>query len=79
MDLPKAIEFLKKHFDVVTIHNDEISYVKLEFLCVFHPIWVFFSGGGGASKGAGGNLLMQSSSPGSSKMQIVFFYSDHPE
>ena len=69
-----------KFFDILTIHDDEISYLKhvLDLLCVcFHPIWVFFGMGGGGARGVGHNLLMQSSNSGSSKMEISetdFFY-----
>ena len=28
-------------FDIVTIHNDQISYVKQVLAPVFYPIWVF--------------------------------------
>ena len=48
-------------FDTLTIHNDQISYVKH----VLAPLYVFFTlfgcvgGGGGAPKGSGHNPLMQ--------------------
>ena len=38
-------------------------------LCVFHPIWVFWSEGG-LPRGPGHNLLIQFSGLGSSKMDI---------
>ena len=46
-------------FDTLTIHNDQISYVKH----VLAPLYVFFTlfgcwGGGGLPKGLGHNLLM---------------------
>ena len=50
-------------FDIMTIQNDEISYVKhaLAPISVFHPILgVFF--GGGAPKGSRAHLLRQFSS-----------------
>ena len=53
MDLPKAIEFCKTFFDIVTTYNDEICCVKH----VLAPFYVFFTlfgcwGGGGAPKGS---------------------------
>ena len=40
-------------FDILTIQNDQIPYVKRVLaLCVFHPIWVW--GGGGGSQGVWG-------------------------
>ena len=38
--------------DILTIHNNQISYVKhvLDALYVFHPIWVFGGGWGGAAQ-----------------------------
>ena len=60
-------------FDILTIHNNEISYVKhvldLFFCVCFHPSWVFFLAAEGGGE-LGHNLLMQFSSLGSSKMQI---------
>ena len=61
-------------FDILTIQNDQISYVKH----VLDPLYVFFTpfgcvcvGGGGAPKGSRAhNLLMQFSGLGSSKMEI---------
>ena len=53
-------------FDIVTIHNDQICYVK-HVLCVFHLIWV---SGRGVPKGLGHNLLMKFYSLGSSKMVV---------
>ena len=59
-------------FYIVTIQNDQISYVKH----VLAPLYVFFTlfgcwgGGGGLPRGLGHNLLMQFSSLGSSKMEI---------
>ena len=45
-------------FDIMTIHNDQISYVKP----VLAPLYVFFTlfgcRGGGLPKGLGHNLLM---------------------
>ena len=58
-------------FHILTIQNDQISYVKH----VLAPLHVFFTqfgcvgGGGGVPRGAH-NLLMQFSSLGSSKMKI---------
>ena len=50
-------------FDIMTIQNDQISYVK--------HIWVWGGGGGGGlPRGLGHNLLMQFSRLGSSKMEI---------
>ena len=43
-------------FDILTIHNDEISFVKhvLDFLCVFFTLFlVSFGGGGGGGGGKG--------------------------
>ena len=58
-------------FDTLTIHNDQISYVKH----VLAPLYVFFTlfgcwGAGGLPRGLGHNLLMQFYSLGSSKMEI---------
>ena len=58
-------------FHILTIQNDQISYVKH----VLAPLYVFFTlfgclGGGGLPRGPGHNLLMQFSSLGSSKMEI---------
>ena len=61
-------------FYILTIQNDEISYVKH----VLGPLYVFVTlfgcrgGGGGAAlpKGLGHNLLMSFTSLGSSKMEI---------
>ena len=43
-------KFFKTSFDILTIHNDIISYVKhvLDPLCVFFILlgWFFFGGGG---------------------------------
>ena len=58
-------------FVILTIQNDEISYVKH----VLAPFYVFFTlfgcwgpgGGGGVPTGLGHNLLLQFSSLGSSK------------
>ena len=68
--------FLKYYFDTLTIHNDEISYVKhvLDLLFVFFTLF----GWGGM----GHNLLLQFSSLGSSKMEFsktFFLYSNHPK
>ena len=51
--------------DILTIQNDQISYVKH----VLGPLYVFFTlfgcgGGGGVPRGQGHNLLMQFSSLG---------------
>ena len=57
--------------DILTIQNDQISYVKhvlAPSLFVFHPIWVL--GGGRLPRGLGHNPLMLFSSLGSSKMKI---------
>ena len=63
--------FRNRFFDILTIHNDQISYVKhvLDPLYVFHPIQVFGEGGGGRGlpRGLGHHLLMQFSTLGSSK------------
>ena len=59
-------------FDILTIRNDQISYVKH----VLAPLYVFFTlfgcggGGGGLPRGVGHNLRMQFSSLSSSKMEI---------
>ena len=60
-------------FDILTIHNDKISYVKR----VLDPVYMFFTpfgffcgGGGGVGVPRGHNLLMQFFSPCSSKMEI---------
>ena len=48
--------FATHFFDIVTTHNDEISYVKpiLAPLCVFFTLFgCVWGGGGGAPKGAG--------------------------
>ena len=65
-------------FYILTIHNDQVSYIKH----VVDPLyWFFFyrirvsGGGGGVPRGLGHNLLMQFSNPGSSKMKM----SDHPK
>ena len=58
-------------FHILTIQNDQISYLKH----VLDPLHVFFTlfgcgGGGGGGKGSRAhNLLMQFSGLGSSKMQ----------
>ena len=82
--------FAKRFLDIVTIHNDEISYV----MHVLAPLCVFFNlfgcwGGGGGPKGAGAqpanavfqghNVLMQFSSfPASAaqkwKFMKLFFW-----
>ena len=69
---PRQLKNGNFQFDILTIQNDQISYVKhvlAPHLCVFHPIWVFW-GEGGLPSGPGHNLLMQFSSLGSSKMEI---------
>ena len=60
-------------FDTLTIHNDQISYVKH----VLDPLHVFFTlfgccggTGGGLPRGPGHNMLMQFSSLGTSKMVV---------
>ena len=60
-------------FYILTIQNDQISYVKH----ILAPLYVFFTlfgfrggGGGGLPRGPGHNLLMQFSSLGSSKIEI---------
>ena len=61
-------------FDILTIQNDQISYVKqgLTPLCVFFTL--FGCGGGGGDgelpRGLGHNVLVQLSSLGGSKMEI---------
>ena len=67
----KMENFFKIFFDVLTIHNDEISYVKhdLDPFCVFFTPFGCF--GGGVQRGLGHNLLMQFSSLGSSKMLTI--------
>ena len=71
-------------FDIMAIHNDQISDVKH----VLDPLYVFFTlfgcwGGGGLPRGLRHNLLMQFSSLGNSKMEIsktdFFLYFDHPQ
>ena len=61
-------------FDIMTIHNDQISDAKH----VLAPLYVFFTlfgclggGGGGLPRGPGHNLLMPFSSLGSSKIEIT--------
>ena len=57
-------------FDILTIQNDQMSYIKH----VLAPLYVFFTlfgwggGGGGLPRGLGQNLLMQFSSLGSSRI-----------
>ena len=57
-------------FDIMTIQNDQISYVKH----VLAPVYVFFTlfgcGGGGLPRGLGHNLLMQFSRLSSSRMVV---------
>ena len=55
-------------FDILTIHNDQISYVRH----VLDPIHVLFTLFGclDGGKGLGHSLLMQLSTLGSSKMEI---------
>ena len=58
-------------FYILTIQNDQISYVKH----VLAPLYVFFTlfgcwGGGGLPRGLGNNVLMQFSGLGSSKVEI---------
>ena len=58
-------------FHILTIQNDQISYVKH----VLAPLHVFFTlfgcvGGGGTKGSRAHNLLMQFSGLGSSKMEI---------
>ena len=59
-------------FEILTIQNDQISYVK----CVLAPLYVFFTlfggwGGGGAPKGSGAQpAIMQFSSLNSSEMVV---------
>ena len=72
----QKLKILQKKYDIVTTHNDEISYVKhvLAPLCVFFTL--FGCWGGGLPKGLGHNLLIQFASLGNSKMEIsktVFF------
>ena len=57
-------------FDILTIQNDQISYIKhvLAPLDVFSPY--LDVGGGGLPRGLGHNLLMQFSSLGSSRMVV---------
>ena len=59
-------------FDILTIQNDEISYVKhvLAPLCMFFTLFVCSGGGGGLPRGPGHNLLLQSSRLNSSAMEI---------
>ena len=60
-------------FDIMTIQNDQISYVKhvLDPLCVFFTLFGCGGRGGGGTKGSRAhNLLMQFSGLGSSKMEI---------
>ena len=61
-------KILQKRFDIVTTHNDKISYVKhvSDPLCVFFTL---FGCWGGVPRGLGHNLLMQFYSLGSSKME----------
>ena len=56
-------------FDIMTIQNDQMSYVKH----VLAPLYVFFTlfGWGGVPRGLGHNLLMQFSRLSSSKMEIL--------
>ena len=66
----------KNIFDILTIHNDEMSYIKhvLDPLCVFFTL--FGCLGELLPRGLGHNLLMQFSSLVNSKMEIsetVFF------
>ena len=55
-------------FNLLTIHNDQISYVKhvLDTLYVFFTLFGCLDRG----KGLGHNLLMQFSTLGNSKMEI---------
>ena len=72
LDASKMDIFKINIFDVPTIHNDHISYIKhfLEpVLCVFHLVGVF-SLGGGFARGLRHNLLMRFLSIYSSKMEI---------
>ena len=57
-------------FAILTIHNDQISYVKhvLDPLYVFFTLFGCLGGGGGFPSGLGNNLLMQFSTLNSSKM-----------
>ena len=59
-------------FDILTIHKDEISYLKhvLGPLCMFFTLIGCGGGGGGLPRGLGHNVLMWFSSLGSSKMEI---------
>ena len=53
---------------LLTIHNDQISYVKHvldSFFCVFHPIWVF-----GRGQGAGAPPVDAAFHPLQLKMEI---------
>ena len=64
------MEIFTKKIDIVTTHNDEISYVKH----VLAPVCLFFTLlglGGGVPRGLGHNLLMQFSNLASSKMEIT--------
>ena len=62
-------KFPKLFFYILTIQNDQISYVKH----VLAPVYVFFTlfgcWGGGLPRGLGHNLLMQFTSLGTSKME----------
>ena len=80
------MEFSETDFlDILTIHNDQISYVKQ----VLDPLYVFFTlfgcwrGAEASPKGLGHNLLTQYSTLCSSKIEIfktVFVcYSDHSQ
>ena len=68
---------IEKFFDILTIHDEEISYAKhvSDPFCVIFAL--FGCWGGGHPRGPGHNLLMQFSSLCSSKMEISgtdFFY-----
>ena len=59
------------HFFILTIQNDQISYIK-HVLAPFYLFFILFGcvEGGWLPRGPGHNLLMQFSSLGSSKMEI---------